>query len=126
MAHLPPITVLVVEDEVLVRWAAVEALTLAGFMVLEASNGHLAASIIEGRPDIEIVFTDIEMPGGMSGLELADLINKRWPSKKILITSGGVTPCHQTLARSARFLSKPYDFDRVIREIHSLARDIEM
>jgi CheY-like chemotaxis protein len=76
--------VLVVEDEVLLRWSAVAIIEEAGFDVAEAETGIEAISVLEKRDDIWIVFTDVEMPGSIDGLQLAHLVCTRWPSIKIV------------------------------------------
>jgi CheY-like chemotaxis protein len=63
--------VLVVEDDFLIRMHAAEMIEEAGFEVVEASNADEAVAILEGRPNIAVVFTDIQMPGSMDGLKLA-------------------------------------------------------
>jgi CheY-like chemotaxis protein len=80
--------VLVVEDEVLLRWTAVAIIEDAGFDVVEAGTGIEAVSVLEKRSDIRTVFTDVEMPGSINGIQLAHLIRTRWPSIGIMATSG--------------------------------------
>src|ERR1700719_2199326 len=83
--------VLIVEDDFLVRMNAVEMIGDAGFDVIEAGNADEAIAILEARPDIHVVFTDIQMPGSMDGLKLARFIKGRWPPVKIVATSGFVS-----------------------------------
>jgi two-component system, response regulator PdtaR len=66
--------VLIVEDEALVRMTAVDMIEEAGFEILEATNADEAILLLEARLDITVVFTDIEMPGSMNGLRLAEAI----------------------------------------------------
>ena len=80
--------VLIVEDEFLLRMLALEMIEDAGFDVVDAVNADEAIAILEGRPDIHIVFTDIQMPGSMDGLKLAAFVRDRWPPIKIVATSG--------------------------------------
>jgi CheY-like chemotaxis protein len=80
--------VLIVEDEALVRMTAVDMIEEAGFEVLEATNADEAILLLEARRDITVVFTDIEMPGSMDGLRLAQAVRGRWPPIKIIATSG--------------------------------------
>src|SRR3954468_18520562 len=80
--------VLIVEDEYLVRIHAAEVIRDAGFEVMEASNADEAIVILESRPDIRVVFTDIQMPGSMDGLKLARAVRDRWPPVQIVATSG--------------------------------------
>jgi len=76
--------VLVVEDELLLRINAVEMISEAGFDVVEVGNSDEAISILEDRPDIHIVFTDIHMPGSMDGLKLARFVRDRWLPIKLI------------------------------------------
>ena len=69
--------ILIVEDEVLIRLGAADMLVDAGFDVAEANNADEAIQILETRPDITLVFTDIQMPGSMDGLKLAAAIRGR-------------------------------------------------
>src|ERR1700730_12442485 len=100
--------VLVVEDEVLLRWTAVAIIEDAGFDVVEAGTGVEAISVLEKRSDIRTVFTDVEMPGPIDGLQLAHLISTRWPSIKIMATSGHFRRRDDDLPAGASFLHKPY------------------
>jgi CheY-like chemotaxis protein len=83
-----PIRVLVVEDEAFIRMDAVDMLCSAGFDVVEAANAAEAIKVLELHSDIQLVFTDIDMPGAMNGLELAAAVRDRWPPVKIIATSG--------------------------------------
>jgi CheY-like chemotaxis protein len=80
--------VLVVEDEFLVRMAAIGMVEEAGFEAVEAADADEAIAILEARPDIHVVFTDIRMPGSMDGLKLATYVRGKWPPIKIVATSG--------------------------------------
>ena len=102
-------TVLIVEDEPLVRLCAVETLEDAGFAVIEAGNADEAIRILESRLDIRVVFTDIHMPGSMDGLKLAHAVRNRWPPIKIIVTSGRERVRTQDLPDGGRFFAKPYD-----------------
>ena len=75
--------VLIVEDEALVRMTAVDMIEEAGFEILEAANADEAILLLEARRDITVLFTDIEMPGSMDGLGLAQAVRGRWPPIKI-------------------------------------------
>src|SRR4029079_550967 len=88
VTYVKPATVLVVEDESLIRMDIVDCLEEAGFLIAEASNADEAINILQSRADIRLVFTDIHMPGSMDGLKLAAFVRKRWPPIKIIVTSG--------------------------------------
>jgi CheY-like chemotaxis protein len=100
--------ILVVEDEALVRLDAIDMLNDAGFRVIEATNADEAIAILEKRPDIRVVVTDIQMPGSMDGLKLAATIRNRWPPIALIVTSGRVSVKPQDLPERGRFLPKPY------------------
>jgi CheY-like chemotaxis protein len=100
--------VLIVEDEVLLRWSAAAIVKEAGLDVIEAATGIEAISVLEKRDDVWIVFTDVEMPGSIDGLQLAHLVFTRWPSIKIIATSGRFRLREDDLPIGARFLHKPY------------------
>ena len=89
--------VLIVEDEALVRMTAVDMIEEAGFEILEATNADKAMLLLEARLNITVVFTDIEMPGSMNGLRLAEAIRGRWPpiksSRHRVITSCVTATC---------------------------------
>jgi CheY-like chemotaxis protein len=99
-------TVLVVEDEVIIRDMVAEELEDAGFTVVVAANADHAISILENRFDIHLVFTDIDMPGSMDGLKLAAAVRDRWPPVHIIITTGKSRPLE--IPANALFIPKPY------------------
>ena len=113
--------VLIVEDEFLLRMGAAEMIGDAGFDVVEAASADEAIAILEARPDIRVVFTDIQMPGSMDGLKLAAAIRGRWPPIKIIATSGLVDVRLDDLPEGGRFLPKPYSPEQVVRTLHELA-----
>ena len=102
-------TVLVVEDEVLVRMDLVATLQSAGYQTLEAGSAAEAISILEAQAEIRVVFTDIQMPGTMDGVALAQYVRKRWPPTIIVVSSGKVQSAAGELADDMPFLQKPYN-----------------
>lgn len=100
--------VLIVDDEPLLRMDAVEFLEDAGFVTVEANGADQALEIMRSRSDIAALFTDIEMPGSMNGVELAFAVRAGWPPVMIVVASGRVTPQTRDLPVKARFLKKPY------------------
>jgi two-component system, response regulator PdtaR len=87
---------------------AVDIVRSAGFDIVEAANADEAILILEDRPDITVVFTDVQMPGSMDGLKLAAAIRDRWPPIKIVATSGNSRLTDDDLPSGSRFLPKPY------------------
>ena len=100
--------ILVVEDEPLLRMAAIDLVEDAGFEAVEAADAAEAVRILESRPDIRIVFTDIDMPGSMNGMMLAACIRDRWPPIKIILTSGHFDAAKVRLPAESLFFAKPY------------------
>ena len=99
--------VLVVEDEPLVRMLAVDILEDEGFEVVEASTAPAALALLEKQANVTALFTDIDMPGGMNGLELAKVVHERWPDVVIVVTSGVFRSAASTLPDDGVFLQKP-------------------
>ena len=108
MASEEKFTVLVVEDELLVRLDLVETLQRAGYCTYEAGTAREAISLLEQHAEIRVVFTDIEMPGTMDGLALAHYVRFRWPPTIIVISSGQLRPTQELLPSQVDFLAKPY------------------
>src|SRR4051794_33830133 len=88
--NVPSPIVLVVEDDMVLRMRAVDVVEDAGFTPLEAVNADEAIAILESRPDISLLYTDVQMPGSMDGLKLAHAVHGRWPHIKIILVSGQV------------------------------------
>lgn len=117
--RFPP-TVLIVEDDPLLRFLTVNIVEDAGFVVVEAANADEAVAILETRSDIALLLTDINMSGSMDGLKLAHAVRKRWPPIKIVVVSGQTRPADCNLPTDSRFFAKPYHGATMISEIRSL------
>ena len=114
------LVVLVVEDEPLLRLVAVEMVEDGGFDALEANGSTAAIRILEVRLDIRLVFTDIDMPGGINGLELAAIVRDRWPPIAIIITSGKSAPMVRDMPKGTPFFAKPYRPEEVMAAMHRM------
>jgi CheY-like chemotaxis protein len=101
---------------------AADILEDAGFEVIEASTAPAALGIIEKREDVKAVFTDIDMPGGMNGLELAAIVHARWPDIALVVTSGVYRPGADNLPADGVFIGKPYPAQAPVRVIRELIR----
>ena len=112
--------ILVVEDNAIIRMCAVALVTAAGFEALEASDADGAIIILETRPDIHLVFTDVNMPGSMDGIKLSHYIRKRWPPVKLIVASGQTIIEEGHLPPGARFFRKPYDEGSIIEAMTGL------
>jgi len=103
-----PTTVLIVEDEALIRLELSSRLAEMGLIVLVADDADEAIMLLETRPEITVLFTDIRMAGSMDGVRLAHQAVRRWPPIRIIVTSG-LTPVDlATLPDGSLFLPKPY------------------
>ena len=118
------VLILVVEDEALIRLAAVQMLEEAGFDVIEAWNAHEAMEVLEKRADIRVVFTDINMPGTWDGMLLARMIRDRWPPIHLIVTSGLVSPSVEDLPSGGRFIRKPCEPAHVIATLRELLSQV--
>lgn len=113
-------SVLIVEDEMILRMRAVDIVEDAGFQPVEAVNADDALSILESRSDISLLFTDIQMPGSIDGLKLAHAVHDRWPSIKIILVSGQVKPSDAERPADSRFFGKPLGVERMIAELQDM------
>lgn len=113
MADRP--VILVVEDEAIIRINAADIIEQAGYEVIEASNGDEALRLLERRPDIRVVYTDVDMPGGsLNGLALAALARDRWPPIGIIVTSGHFAVRESEIPPRGVFFSKPVDEGKLL------------
>jgi len=101
--------VLIVEDSAIIRMSAVDLVLSAGYEALEAGDADEAIRILEGRDDIDLVFTDVQMPGTMDGIKLSHYIRDRWPPVKLIVASGAAIVEESMLPGGSRFFPKPYD-----------------
>ena len=112
--------VLLVEDELFVRMATADALTDAGFDVIETAHAQAALEILQHRDDIRVLFTDVKMPGPMDGLALADIVRNRWPHILVVVTSGHLEAGSVLLPDDAVFIAKPYGEQAPVNLIQAL------
>jgi CheY-like chemotaxis protein len=115
--------VLVVEDEPIILMNAMDIVEDAGFEAIGAYSADEAMDILRRRADVSIVFTDINMPGSMDGLELAARIHDRWPPIRLVITSGRQKYSRDELPEGSRFIPKPYGLEQVVDVLQRLAWD---
>ena len=114
-------TVMVVEDDPEVRTLSVALLSSFGYQILEAADGESAIEILDSAPRVNLLFTDVVLPGGMSGPELAAEVQDRFPGVAVLYTSGYTDLANvdrSTLGEDAELLQKPYrkaDLARKVR-----------
>ncbi|MBD2749406.1 response regulator [Microvirga sp. BT688] len=118
-----PTVVLLVEDEPLVRMTAADDLDDAGFRVLEAKNADEALVVLEAHSDeVQVLFADVNMPGSMDGMALAERVYQRWPHVLLLISSGYARPHPDEIPDHGRFVPKPYRGETLVRRITEMMR----
>lgn len=103
----PPV-ILVVEDDVLVRIGAAEDLRDEGYEVIEAANADEALALLEAGVDVDVVLSDVNMPGRLDGPALLEIVRDRYPRIVRLLTSGLARPGAYVPQTAAGFLPKPY------------------
>lgn len=106
--------VLVVEDTAIIRMGAIDLVQSAGYEALEARDADQAIRILEARDDIDLVFTDVQMPGTMDGIKLSHYIRVRWPPVKLLVASGMAILEESSLPTGSMFASKPYSDHEIV------------
>jgi DNA-binding NtrC family response regulator len=117
-----PIGVIVVEDEAIIRMVAETVLCDCGFQVFVATDACDALRILESEaPRIQVLFTDVNMPGTMDGVTLAYYVRRHWPWISELITSGRGSSANANMPDGAQFIAKPYDLNKVVHQIRNLA-----
>ena len=116
-------TILIVEDDAAVRRAAVQQLKELGYTVLEAQDAHAALTILQ-RAQVDLLFTDVTMPGGVSGPDLAREATTRDPDLKVLLTSGFTEASMRDGELNDKFelLSKPYRRQELARRVYNVLR----
>lgn len=107
-APLKPATVLIVEDDVLVQMELADWLAELGLIVLTADNADEAIALLDTHGEIELLLTDIEMPGSMDGARLAHHVAERWPPMKIIVLSGIFAAQLPVLPLHSVFVPKPF------------------
>jgi CheY-like chemotaxis protein len=102
-------TILVVEDEVFLRCAVGEYLRSCGLHVIETGNALEAMRVLRCGTEIDVVFSDIQLPGSVDGITLAQWISREHPQTKVILTSGLAEEAWSAAAGRYQVLSKPYD-----------------
>jgi CheY-like chemotaxis protein len=101
-------TLLIAEDDVFIRAMVADFLRDSGFAVVEAANADEAISIFQSGAEIDLLFSDVKMPGSMDGFDLAQRVCAEWPATKILLTSGYHDRYSANNAPAHPVLAKPY------------------
>jgi DNA-binding NtrC family response regulator len=112
--------VLVVENKPLVRMELAAAVEDAGFRVYQAASADEAVGLLEECADIGVLFTDVDMPGSMDGIELAHYARSQQPMK-VIVSSGHRKVAIRNLPPAAVFLKKPCHANEIVKQLKSLA-----
>jgi CheY-like chemotaxis protein len=108
-----------VEDEILQRLTIAEELRSAGFSVIEAADADEALTILNSSSAIDVLLTDVRMPGSMDGVGLSAIVRSNWPRLKIIVASAQA-PAWPAPGLADAFIGKPYDPARVVRRVKEL------
>jgi DNA-binding NtrC family response regulator len=113
--------VLVVEDEPLIRSVLIDAFEEAGFAVLDASDGDHAVQILEQNAHrVCALFSDINLPGSMNGVLLAQCARNHWPWIGVALASGRPKPDESAMPENVEFFQKPYAISSIVKHIREL------
>jgi DNA-binding NtrC family response regulator len=115
---------LVVDDDALILMEATSILEDAGFQVLEAMNVVQALRILDQYHDaVQLLFTDVHMPGSADGFDLARQTNERWPHIAVVVASGRAAPEPGDLPEGATFIGKPFSAEIVRHHVRKTLPD---
>ena len=109
-------TLLIVEDNCWARYTAADYFRSMGYEVLEANDADEAVSLLSSGKIVDVVFSDIQMPGWMNGLALAGWITQHYPALPVLLTSG-LRPADLPVTSPHVFIAKPYSLTDVEMQI---------
>jgi signal transduction histidine kinase len=115
--------VLLVEDELAVRMVVVEVLSDLGYTVLEADNSQSGLRIVETRARIDLLLTDVGLPGGMNGRQLADAARERRPGLKVLFLTGyaeNAAVGNGRMEQGMEVMTKPFDLDKLVAKVKEM------
>lgn len=119
--HIP--TVLVVEDDVIARIVIADDLRLAGFAVIEAGSGSEALAVLSTDRIVDLIFSDVHMPGRINGAALAEIVMDRFSQTRIMLCSGSAEGRDLAGQSGIPFVHKPYRAEAVIDLVALLVKD---
>ena len=122
-ARPEPATVLVVENEAIVRIELADWLAERGLIVLQADGADEAIALLDAHPEVKLLLTDITMPGSMDGARLAHHVRGRWPPVKIIVMSGLIDAHLPELPADSVVVAKPFRHEELWPSIAYLAND---
>ena len=107
--------VLVVEDEPLLRRMASDIIDSAGWIAIQAANADEALRALTDRPDVKVLFTDAELGGGVSGIDLVEQVHRARPDIELVVTSARGSLSNRALPDDGTLLRKPFRIDDLVR-----------
>ena len=110
-------SILVVEDELLIRMMLADELREAGYDVTEAFNADEALVILRSPAPVDMILSDVRMPGSMDGIGLLRVVRSAYPKIPVIITSAHLQPALATIDGATRFISKPYKLELVVKAV---------
>jgi CheY-like chemotaxis protein len=111
-------SILVVEDEVLIRLLMAEALRDEGYQIVEAATADEGMAVLQSGQAIDLIITDVRMPGQIDGLQLAAQAKRYDPNRPVIIVSGHLTA--QDVSRVDAFIPKPYTYVHLLSVVNQL------
>jgi CheY-like chemotaxis protein len=115
-----PGRILVVEDDQEVADVCAAALEEFGYSVKRVDSAHKAIEMLAAKDDIDLVFSDVVMPAGMSGVQMARVVRERFPDLPVLLTTGYSSAAMEALSAGFPILNKPYRIDALRRAIDNM------
>ena len=116
-------TVLLVDDEALLRMNAADLLEEAGYRVIEAASADEALRWLElDASAVDVLMTDVHMPGSMDGIGLAQEVDRRWPHIRLVVTSARAPMSDDDIPDHGRFVAKPWSWPAVARALDDAGR----
>jgi CheY-like chemotaxis protein len=109
--------ILVVEDELLIRMMLADELREAGYNVTEAFNADEALVILRSPAPVDMILSDVRMPGSMDGIGLLRVVRSAYPKIPVIITSAHLQPALATVDGATRFISKPYKLELIVKAV---------
>lgn len=115
-------TIVVAEDDALIRMLAADRFAEAGYDIIEVQNATDALHAL-GRGDVHLLFTDVNMPGVMDGLDLARLVHQKWPRIHVILASADERVAGNGCCELGKVFHKPYHMARVLEHVGTLNAD---
>lgn len=115
------VRILVVEDELLIRLVVCDLLRDSGYDVIEAANGDEALDLLNARVAVDLILTDVRMPGSTDGLALLQFVRNKLGDLPVIVTSGHLESEVAMAAGASQFLAKPFSVAEALRLVESEA-----